>query len=171
MKQTSTNFSKFVNVQSNANVFRKHLMGSHGCESMPTDGSRDARGEINDTRGSSSGYLGILSVLLISVQNVVLINMLCNASFDSFCVGTIYYINLFAILEVVERRDRSYTLPFHQFGSFWRSIANNFQENGISIFFTKIFELGSNYLTWTTPAVDMLSNKLRGVMGSDRVST
>ena len=77
--------------------------------------------------------------------------MLCDAGFDRFRVGTVYDINLFAILKVVKGRNRSDTLPLHQFGSFWGSISNNLKKYGIGILFAEIFKLGSNHFAGTAP--------------------
>ena len=84
--------------------------------------------------------------------------MLCDAGLDSFGVGTVYNINLFSILKVMERRNRSYTLSLHQFRCFWGSITNNLKENGIGILFTETFELGCDHLAGTTPTMQLYYN-------------
>lgn len=77
--------------------------------------------------------------------------MLCDGSFDRFRISTIYDINLFAVLKVVEGRNRSDTLPLHQFGCFGGSISDNLQKYSIGILFTEIFKFGSNNFAGTTP--------------------
>lgn len=91
----------------------------------------------------------------------IFLNVLCNTSFNGFRIGTVYDIHLFTILKVVKRRNRSNTLPLHQFGCFWGSITDNLKKHGIGILFTKIFKLGSNHLTGTAPAEQRWIGKSR----------
>ena len=88
---------------------------------------------------------------LFYIQNI-LFDVLCNRSFDRFRISTVHYINLFPILKVVERRNRSYTFPFHQFRCFWGRISNYFTKNGITVLITKFFKFWSNNLAGTTPS-------------------
>jgi len=85
--------------------------------------------------------------------------MFRNACLDSFGVGTIYYIDLFSLLEIVERRHRSYTLSFHQFGCLGGSISNDLKKNSIRILVTEIAELWSNYFTRSAPVTSQYGSK------------
>ena len=82
---------------------------------------------------------------------LVVLHVLCNSGLNRFRVGAIDNIDLFTVLEIVERRNRSNTLPLHQFGRLWGSITNHLEKYGIGILFTEILKLGSNHLTRSTP--------------------
>lgn len=86
-----------------------------------------------------------------SRTDIAFLQMLCNAGFDGFGVGTVYYVNLLSILEVMERRNRSDSFSLHQFRCIGRRITDNLQKNRAVILLTEFLKLWGNDLTRSAP--------------------